>query len=59
MKREKALALINDLPKEFDVEELVEKMLFMDKVEKGLEQIEQGKTISHEELQDKVREWQK
>jgi hypothetical protein len=59
MKKDKALAIVNELTKEFDVEVLNKKVLFMDKVEKGFEQLERGNTISHEELKNKIKGWQK
>lgn len=56
MKRETAIETINELPKEFDLEELFEKLLFIEKVEKGLEQSEKGNTVSHEKV---VKHFQK
>ena len=59
MKREKAIETINEFPQEFELEELFERLLFVDKVEKGLEQIEDGKTVSHEEVKAKIQQWKK
>lgn len=57
MKREKALETIKDFPSEFEVEELIEKLIFIDKVEKGLKQVKEGKTVSHEEAVRRLRKW--
>jgi len=57
MKREKALETIKDFPTEFEVEELIEKLIFIDKVEKGLNQVKEGKTVSHEEAVRRLRKW--
>ncbi|CAN5354718.1 hypothetical protein BH09BAC3_BH09BAC3_09300 [soil metagenome] len=54
MKREKANETVKKLPNEFNLEELMEKLVFAEKVEKGLEQLEQGKTLSHEAVKDIV-----
>jgi len=59
MKRDKVLETVNDLPKEFDLEELMEKLVFIDKVEKGLKQVEEGKTTSHSEVKTKINEWRR
>jgi len=57
MKREKALETIKDFPSEFEVEELIERLIFIDKVEKGLKQVKEGKTVSHEEAVKRLRKW--
>jgi len=36
MKRDKALDTIKELPKEFELEELLEKLVFVEKIEQGL-----------------------
>lgn len=48
---------VNELPVEFELEELIEKLLFVDKVEKGLKQLEEGKHITHEQLKEQARKW--
>jgi predicted transcriptional regulator len=59
MRRDKVLETINELPKEFDLELLMEKLVFIDKVEKGLKQVEEGKTTPHSEVKAKIQEWRK
>lgn len=59
MKKDKLIEIIQDLPKEFNLEELIEKLIFIEKVEKGLEQLEKGSTLSHDEVRNQVRSWQK
>ncbi len=50
MKRQTAIVTINELPKEFDLDDLFERLLFIDKVEKGIEQAEKGQTIEHSKV---------
>ncbi|MEO6733042.1 MAG: hypothetical protein ABIN01_17595 [Ferruginibacter sp.] len=57
MKREKVLDTINGLPHEFELEELLEKLVFVEKVESGLKQLEAGKVISHDMVKEIVKEW--
>jgi predicted transcriptional regulator len=47
--REKALEMIQQLPPEASVEEMMEKLYFLSKVERGLRQIDAGQVVSHEE----------
>ena len=59
MTREKAIETIKEFPQEFELDELFEKLLFVDKMEKGLEQIKQGKTVSNEEVKSNIQRWKK
>ena len=57
--KEKVLATVNEMPGEFDLDELFERLMFIEKVEQGLRQLDEGKTISTEELLKEVKTWQK
>ena len=59
MTREKIVEAVNDLPSEFDLDELIERLIFVEKVERGLRQLEEGKTVAHETVREKVKQWQK
>jgi hypothetical protein len=57
MKRDKAINTINEFPQEFELEDLIEKLVFVEKVEKGLQQLEKGATISHENVKEITKKW--
>ena len=57
MRREQVIETIKDLPNEFDLETVIEKLIFIDKVEKGIKQAEEGKTISHADVKQRVSKW--
>ena len=60
MKRETAINTINELPKEFQLEDLVEKLFFIEKVQKGLVQAKKDKPVKHEKVIDHFRKkWSK
>jgi predicted transcriptional regulator len=59
MKREKVIETLNELPKEFELEEFMEKLVFVEKVEEGLSQIKKGKTVTHTEMKEIVKKWSK
>ena len=46
MKKHKVIETLDHLPDEFSLKDLIEKLLFLEKVEKGLQDAEEGKTIS-------------
>ena len=57
MKRDKAIDTVKELPKEFEVETLIDKLIFVEKVEQGLAQLKKGKTVTHEKVKEIVKKW--
>lgn len=57
MKKDKAIAALSEMPSEFNVEELIERLIFIDKVEAGLDQIKTGKVITHEKVKEISQKW--
>ena len=54
MKRNKVLEAVKELPQEFELDELIERLVFVEKVEKGLKQLDEGDTQTHEEAKKVV-----
>jgi hypothetical protein len=59
MTKEALIKVVNDLPDEFELEDLLDKLIFMGKVEKGIEQIKEGKVTSFEEVKKISKTWSK
>ncbi|RFZ90158.1 hypothetical protein D0C36_23240 [Mucilaginibacter conchicola] len=59
MNRDKVIATVNDMPTDFDLDTLVEKLIFIEKVEKGLQQADQGDVIPHGDVKQLVKTWSK
>ena len=57
MKRDSAINTINEFPNEFELEDLLEKLVFAEKAEDGLKELKEGKTVSHEDVKDIVKKW--
>ena len=57
MKRDKLLEMVKEFSQEFDLQELMERLVFMERVEKGLEQIHDEKTVRHEQVEGLVKKW--
>ncbi len=57
MKKENVLEVVSELPKEFELDQLIEKLIFIDKVEQGIAQVKQKKTISHKKVKDIIKKW--
>jgi hypothetical protein len=57
MKKDKAIQVFNEMPAEFDVEVLIERLIFIEKVEAGLKQVEQEKVKSHQAVKEITEKW--
>ena len=55
--KQDALNTINQLPENADMEEIMYRLYVLDKVRKGQEAIEQGETLTSEELQRDIDSW--
>ena len=48
---------ITKFPEHFSIDELVDKMILLDKIERGMQQADNNQVISDEELDKKIEEW--
>ena len=55
--KQDALNTINQLPDNADMEEIMYRLYVLDKVRKGQQAIEQGQTLTSEELQRDIDSW--
>jgi predicted transcriptional regulator len=52
--KERVLDAVRELPDDATVEDAMERLYFLAKVEKGLQEAETGKTVSHEEAKRRI-----
>ncbi len=57
--KSKLIKAINDFPENVNVEELLDRIMFLQKVEIGLEQSESGQVYTTEEVKGKLKKWLK
>ena len=53
--KQDALRAIEQLPSDASLEEVMERLYFMHKVERGLRQIAAGQVVSHEEAKRRLK----
>lgn len=58
-KKEKILKTINELPEKASIEDAMERLYILYKVEKGLKQADEGKVITHEDAKTRLNKWLK
>jgi predicted transcriptional regulator len=57
--KERVLQAVQDLPDDASIEDAMERLLFLAKIEKGLQQADAGQTISHAHVKDRIAKWLK
>ena len=59
MEKNTAIDVVSQMPDRFQLEDLIERLIFRAKVEEGLKDIEEGNVIEHSEVIKQVSEWSK
>ena len=59
MKKAQLLETIQDMPEEFSVDELMERLMILQKIEEGQRQIQAGQFYTEEEAKEKLEKWLK
>jgi hypothetical protein len=55
--KQDALEAIGKLPDDADMDEIMYRLYVLDKIRKGQEAVEQGRTISSEDLKREIETW--
>ena len=55
--KQASLRLIERLDEDVTFEDIIYELYFLQKVERGLEDVEQGRTVSHEEVRKEFEKW--
>ena len=57
IKKKQLKETIESFPDEFTLEELVDKLILLDKIEKGNRDSIEGNTVSEVELEEEMKKW--
>jgi hypothetical protein len=55
MKKNTVIETLDSFGDEFDAEKLIEKLLFVEKVERGLKDAQEGKVLDYEKIKQNFR----
>ena len=55
--QEQISVVLKDLPREFSIDELVDKLILVEKIEEAIKQGERGERYSTEEARELLRQW--
>jgi predicted transcriptional regulator len=59
MKKATVTKVLNELPREFSFDELMERLIVIEKIDEGLKDIDEGKTVSHQNAKKQIAKWLK
>lgn len=59
MKKTEIIDTLKEMPDEFSADELIERILLLQKIDAGLNQVGSGKIYSEEEAEKKLEKWLK
>ncbi|OGS27366.1 MAG: hypothetical protein A3J82_03405 [Elusimicrobia bacterium RIFOXYA2_FULL_69_6] len=57
--KQKVIKAVQSLPANASYEDVMERLLFLAKVEKGLRLADAGQTIAHDKVKQKMKRWLK
>jgi predicted transcriptional regulator len=57
--KEKVMKAVEGLGDDASIEDVMERLLFLAKVERGLEQADAGQTIPHSQVKERMSKWLK
>ena len=59
MKKTEVINTLKEMPDEFSADELIERILLLQKIDAGLNQVKEGKVYSEQEAEQKLDRWLK
>mgnify|MGYP000385879489 CR=1 FL=1 len=59
MQKSTIIHTLNELPNKFNLDEFLERLIVIEKIDQGMEEAKAGKTISHDKVKKIVAKWHK
>lgn len=59
MRKEQIQHIVDELPAEISLDELIERLIWLQRFEQGRQELAQGQAISHEEAGARLEKWLK
>ncbi|MEK7718539.1 MAG: hypothetical protein AAB347_02845 [Bacteroidota bacterium] len=57
--KERLIQVINGMPEEINIEEVIEELVFISKIEQGLYDVESGRILTDSVVAEKMEKWLK
>jgi predicted transcriptional regulator len=59
MQKSTIIHTLNELPNKFNLDEFLERLIVIEKIDEGMEEAKTGKTVSHDKVKKLVAKWHK
>ena len=59
MEKSTILHALNKLPEKFNLDEFLERLIVIEKIEEGIQEAKTGKTVSHDKVKKMAAKWHK
>ena len=59
MQKSTIINTLIELPSKFNLDDFLEKLIVIEKIDEGMEEAKTGKTISHDKVKKMVAKWHK
>lgn len=59
MQKSTIIHTLNELPNKFNLDDFLERLIVIEKIDAGMEEAKAGKTISHDRVKKLVAKWHK
>ena len=59
MQKSTIIHTLNELPSKFNLDDFLEKLIVIEKIDEGMEEAKTGKTIIHDKVKKMVAKWHK
>lgn len=59
MQKSTIIDALNELPNKFNLDDFLERLIVIEKIDEGMEEAKTGKTISHDKVKKMVAKWHK
>ncbi len=57
MRKSAVLDSISNLPDEFSIDDIIERLIIIEKIDKGRQQVKEGKTNTEDQAKAKLSKW--
>ncbi|MCK9400507.1 MAG: hypothetical protein M0Q51_11010 [Bacteroidales bacterium] len=57
--KEKLIQVINKMPERFSIDDIIEELVLLSKIEQGLADVEAGRVYAEKEVEKKMEKWLK
>jgi predicted transcriptional regulator len=59
MQKSTIIHALNEFPKKFDLDEFLERLIVIEKIDEGIQDAKAGKTVNHDKVKKMVAKWRK